>query len=236
MKTICIGDLHGNDRWKAILEKEKNYDRIIFLGDYFDSKRFDIGIEAELENFKNILDLKNTFPEKVILLCGNHDLHYLELNMSICSGFQWQNFDQIHSILRPVYENGLLEMCFYDKDLKMMFSHAGISKKWYQFIFKKEENDPDSIAGAINMLFTKNPFYFEYLYEETEGDAESIQGPCWIRPLFLLVDLYENFGQVVGHSQVPEIQLHQNIYLTDTINIGKNYLIFENGNAVIKDF
>jgi len=40
MKTIFIGDIHGQDTWKKIVESE-NPDRVVFIGDYFDS--FDIG-------------------------------------------------------------------------------------------------------------------------------------------------------------------------------------------------
>ena len=38
MKTITIGDTHGRSKWKNIVEKEKDADKIIFIGDYFDAK------------------------------------------------------------------------------------------------------------------------------------------------------------------------------------------------------
>ena len=54
MKTLFLGDTHGRSVWKKIVEKE-NPDRVIFIGDYFDS--FDIpGIE-QIHNFKEIVDL-----------------------------------------------------------------------------------------------------------------------------------------------------------------------------------
>ena len=36
MKYILIGDIHGRTQWKKIVEKEKDADKFIFLGDYFD--------------------------------------------------------------------------------------------------------------------------------------------------------------------------------------------------------
>jgi metallophosphoesterase superfamily enzyme len=39
MKTVFIGDVHGRDVWKNIIEVEKP-NRVVFIGDYFDS--FDI--------------------------------------------------------------------------------------------------------------------------------------------------------------------------------------------------
>ncbi len=40
MKTIVIGDIHGRTSWKDIIEKEQTWDKVIFIGDYFDSKGY----------------------------------------------------------------------------------------------------------------------------------------------------------------------------------------------------
>ena len=43
-KTIVLGDIHGRSNWKLALHQENQFDRVIFVGDYFDS--FDItGVE-----------------------------------------------------------------------------------------------------------------------------------------------------------------------------------------------
>ena len=39
MKTLLLGDIHGRNIWKEIIKKETP-DRVVFIGDYFDS--FDI--------------------------------------------------------------------------------------------------------------------------------------------------------------------------------------------------
>lgn len=36
LKTVFIGDVHGRSIWKDIVAQEKA-DRVIFIGDYFDS-------------------------------------------------------------------------------------------------------------------------------------------------------------------------------------------------------
>ena len=76
MKLIALGDIHGRNIWKQILAKEDNFDKIVFIGDYFDSKD-GISVLQEIENFKEILELKKKFKDKVVLLFGNHDFHYL---------------------------------------------------------------------------------------------------------------------------------------------------------------
>jgi predicted phosphodiesterase len=56
MRTICVGDLHGRSDWKLAVYSQDKPDRVIFMGDYFDS--FDIpGIE-QIHNFKEIVKYK----------------------------------------------------------------------------------------------------------------------------------------------------------------------------------
>ena len=54
MRTIFLGDTHGRATWKDIITKE-NPDRVVFIGDYFDS--FDIEPAEQMFNFKEIFQL-----------------------------------------------------------------------------------------------------------------------------------------------------------------------------------
>jgi predicted phosphodiesterase len=78
MKITIIGDTHGRSKWKNIVEKEKDADKIIFIGDYFDAKDGGYSANRQIENFKEIVEFKRNNPDKVILLIGNHDFHYLK--------------------------------------------------------------------------------------------------------------------------------------------------------------
>lgn len=69
MKILTIPDLHGKTVWKNVFDT--NYDRIIFLGDYVDD--FPPTTDGEiLDNLFKIIEIKKAFPEKIILLWGNH--------------------------------------------------------------------------------------------------------------------------------------------------------------------
>jgi hypothetical protein len=84
---FVIGDLHGSEEAlkkilhttdffnKASLDREKNL--FIFLGDYIDRG------EESLWVLYHILKLKNTFPEKVILLKGNHEYYPIQEDENI---------------------------------------------------------------------------------------------------------------------------------------------------------
>ena len=75
MKYLVLGDIHGRECWKDIIPKE-NPDRIIFLGDYV-STHDGVDSEVQINNLKEILDLKSSLQDRVILLRGNHDMQHL---------------------------------------------------------------------------------------------------------------------------------------------------------------
>ncbi len=85
MKTIVLGDTHGRSFWKLITHKE-NPDRVIFIGDYFDS--FEISGVDQIQNFKEIIEFKWRGDCEVILLVGNHDYHYMRGINEQYSGYQ----------------------------------------------------------------------------------------------------------------------------------------------------
>ena len=71
MKTIVVGDTHGRSHWKTISE-QNNFDKIVFIGDYFDSRDKSITSDIEIKNFKEILHFKENNFNEVTLLYGNH--------------------------------------------------------------------------------------------------------------------------------------------------------------------
>ena len=82
-KVLVIPDIHGETFWKEPAQKYiDQVDRIVFLGDYVDPYEEEgIDGDAALGCFFDVLDLKAKNPEKVVLLLGNHDLHYLNAAM-----------------------------------------------------------------------------------------------------------------------------------------------------------
>lgn len=124
MKTIVIGDIHGRPIWKNIIDKEEEFDKVVFVGDYFDSKIY--SAQEQIDNFLNIIEFKQSIREdqEVILLIGNHDLHYFpEIGNSGVSGYQ---IDAAQEIEKVIYENREHLQMAYQYG-KYLFSHAGVS-------------------------------------------------------------------------------------------------------------
>ena len=228
MRIIILPDIHGRVWWKDILDKDQ-YDLVIFLGDYVSTHQ-DITGEAQINNLKNILDFKESNPDKVILLRGNHDLQHLGYYWAECSGYfrdvgkwmsQKENLDRFLKDTQWIY--------LY-KPSNLLFSHAGISITWLgnTGVLLKDINKlpPSSLFGFTAGI--DNP-YDNYGY--------SIYQPCtWIRPESLLSNISKRYTQIVGHTTFYKIEHCQtenyNVYFCDC-NL-QEYLVFDNGEFEIK--
>jgi UDP-2,3-diacylglucosamine pyrophosphatase LpxH len=221
-KWIAIGDIHGRDTWKPIVNSEiDNVDRIIFVGDYFDS--FHIPMQTQISNFLDILELKRKYPDRVVLLIGNHDYHYMRSVKQTYSGFNSVYSLQIESdCILPAIRDGLLKMCHIEGDY--LFSHAGFTKTWLDSI---AEIDPEvePIDTAINYLFFYKPnlFRFQSSYKLTLSDSygdNHWQGPLWVRPASLKAARIDGWKQVVGHTEKYSIESSDGLYFIDALDNG----------------
>ena len=150
MRTMSIGDLHGKDLWKQI--DINNFDKVIFIGDYVDS--WDIKDEDILNNLLDLIELKKIFPNKVILLLGNHDIQYLFFPNYSCSGFR---NSMLYSLEITFKENiKLFQIAFQEQNY--LFTHAGISNKWLKKhnetiqYYKKTFRCKD-LGETLNLIF-----------------------------------------------------------------------------------
>lgn len=73
MKILVLPDMHGRQFWRKPCENVEMYDKIIFLGDYLDPYDFEnVSVENAIDNFKEIIELKEKHTSKTVLLLGNH--------------------------------------------------------------------------------------------------------------------------------------------------------------------
>ncbi len=68
-----IGDIHGRDTWKRLVDDNCVN---VFVGDYFDPY-LDFTIEELERNFMEIVEYKRKHRKNTVLLYGNHDMDYL---------------------------------------------------------------------------------------------------------------------------------------------------------------
>jgi hypothetical protein len=255
MKTVILGDSHGRDLWKQIVEIENDADRIIFLGDYFDS--FDIPGVVQLQNFLDIVEFKKNSDKEVVLLFGNHDYHYMPGFTGYgYSGYQAALAYQFRDAIEQNLEHFQMAYLFND----VLCSHAGISPEWLEMVFGKPNDESghnwniDTMDGIkhvvelINDHLKFKPSIFEFNGFNGYGD-DTWQTPIWIRPNSLMKSnkknpkLKKNIIQVVGHTQVKDIfasvlaseaAMGNRYFLNDAIET-RGYLIHESGEFIPKE-
>lgn len=203
-KIIAIGDIHGRDIWEQIPDVFEEENIVVFVGDYFDT-RDGISPEKQLRNFQSIVAFKRNNPERVHLLIGNHDFHYMNgRGRDRYSGFQEYAFAEIHEALEKANNEGLLEICYLNDNL--LFTHAGITKTWAKNW--EVDTSPENIEKSMWGLFTFKPeaFRFQLGAIDPSGD-DVIQSPIWVRPESLTDDIIPDYFQVVGHTMQKRINM-----------------------------
>lgn len=213
MKIIFIGDTHGRDTWKKILQKEGTYDLAVFAGDYVATHE-DIDAKTQIDNLKEILTLKEKSPDKIILLRGNHDMQHLGYYWAECSG----HIPDVESKMKKLKKRFLDNTQWVYIYNKIIFSHAGVSEVWMKNMKIDSPEDINKLEPSACFSFiTNNPFDFS---------GDSITQPCvWIRPNALVHSAIKGYTQVVGHTPVMKIfnikdkepKCKENIWLCDTL-------------------
>lgn len=223
MKIIVLGDTHGHDDWKKIVEKESDANKIIFIGDYWDS--FDRKFYQQHDNYLDIIEYKRANPTKVILLFGNHDYHYHPAITEVYSGYQPTSKQVITILLNDALNEDLFKMCH--KEGNVLFSHAGITSTWLQHMGLTESPNVDE---AINDLFKYKPQSFQFYGWDPYGD-DVTQSPIWVRPRSLKIDGVPGWRQVVGHTRMRQIDLSDDRFaFIDAIeDRSGQYLIINDG-------
>lgn len=218
MKTISIGDIHGIDAWKQAVDGTQfnidNFDKVIFVGDYVDS--FNVSAVIQKHNLQEIINLKKKYPDKVVLLLGNHDIQYMDYPYRRCPGFQGVFQIDYTQIFR---ENRNLFQAAYQVD-NHLWSHAGVHYNYYiDYMENYHALNPNmSIADMINQDYAQsNHWVFNIGW--LRGGVCDVGGPFWLDRRNLWKNPLDGYHQVVGHSRISSgeimhISVNQNTSAT----------------------
>lgn len=206
MKILTSGDIHGRTCWKEI--NPDNYDYIIFVGDYLDS--FDVKNYDMFINLVNIIDFKKKYPDKVILLWGNHDLYYYfgGMRRHWCSGGRPEMIYDWGDLLRT---NRRLFQSAFQID-NYIWTHAGIHLGWYDKYIKKQIEPGDvNLADTLNRLFEMN---YDPLFNVSwiRGGTSKEGGIFWADKQETSNKPLPEYNQILGHTPVNKITTIERSY------------------------
>lgn len=221
MKTdeiLVIPDVHGRRFWKEGNPNvyTKDYKLIVFLGDYLDPY-YDENINFTdcLQNFKEIIQFKKENIDRVVLLLGNHDLHYV--THIIQSGRKYGGAPEIPKLFEDNWAlfKVMHTISIFNQDI--VFSHAPIIKKWIEYCNVLLEDvgqgrymlptEVYELANFLNYLWIDyntvgNPRLFGLLSYCSwyRGGCDGAGSPIWadVREAHKI----ENWYQVFGHTQL----------------------------------
>lgn len=207
MKILTVGDLHGKADWKII--DPTKYDKIIFIGDLFDSFEFSVN-----EMYSNALELVRWAEEaKNVLFCiGNHDAHYFKIGTPLFKSIRGSGYKaNLAFKAANLYEEHkhLFKLSWLYKNY--LWNHAGISQSYFDEYLKDkvmsliQTNDSiHNIADALNYLYDINSPEIFYI-SKRRGGVHEYGGPLWADISETQNDPLLNYHQIVGHSKVKDI-------------------------------
>lgn len=225
MKTIIISDLHNRVGWIELFLSSIKFDKVIFLGDYFDEfNDTPQDIQKSAEWLKQSLKYSNR-----IHLMGTHDMWYRFPNNPYlqASGNTEQKSNVINHILT---QKDWSKLKLYRYEQNFLITHAGLHKS----LLGKHEFSEDYIKfltddALVDIKNNKmNPLLEAGISRRGIQPFGGITWLDWNREF----EHIPNLNQIVGHTEViiPQERHTQNShnYNLDTRN--KHIGILENGN------
>jgi hypothetical protein len=198
--TVIIGDVHGSTFWKTAMDENPDC-QTVFLGDYLDPFS-DMDSNLLLDNLKEIIKLKESNPEKVILLLGNHDMHYITSDMDPCMRFDLEIYERANELFINNFH--LFQYAYQEENC--IFTHAGISYKWFVNDFQGDINQ--NIDNQLNNPTDEQAKALCQISEFFGGSEGTIGGIFFAHRQ----DLYEplhGYTQIVGHHRMDDISEYQ---------------------------
>lgn len=128
-KILIVPDVHGRSFWHKAEELINSVDKVVFLGDYLDPYRHEeITFDTALEEFGKILEFKDKYGDKIVMLVGNHDCHYINTSFMDCSRLNYLKRQDIHELYMKHIDKFQL---IWEFDT-WLFSHAGVYEEWME--------------------------------------------------------------------------------------------------------
>ena len=219
---IAIGDIHGLDYWKKITEKH-NGCLILFLGDYLDPY-IPMPGHMLLNNLQAILTLKKKHMQDVILLLGNHDVHYFHPSAPRASLYDKGLAKEAYRLFT---DNTHLFQYAYQRE-RLICTHAGISQLWFTEDFKGDLTR--TIDRQLNHPQLRQESSLFRVGRARGGNPGHTGGIFWADQSEL-TDPLHGFMQIVGHNRVANITMQtgpqeNNILFCDSLFNG-NYLYWD---------
>ncbi len=211
---LIVPDVHGRPFWREPV-KSGEYAHAVFLGDYSDPYPSEgIDRDASVEMFREIVDFAEEHKDKVTLLLGNHDMHYVSDAFDNLARGSRHSFWSRRPISTIYNAHRHLFRLAFEADYEgthCLLTHAGVSSVWAR---EHEHVLGEPTAANINALMDSEEGIraLADVGWERGGWAPS-GGPMWadyseVAASEPLPGVYQIFGHTQTRSRNPIIRPH----------------------------
>lgn len=241
-KIFIVPDVHGRKFWGAAKEavQDETYERIVFLGDYFDpyDDEEELILHPQLvESFNEIVQLKKDNPDKVILLLGNHDIHYLYKN-EYCSRHDEEHEAEYCALIKDNLD------CFklmHIEDIecgdytKVLFTHAGLTSGFIKSFVRAgyPKDDIVALTDAVNENFLASKTHENHVLSELLLRVSFFRGGSYSDGSIVWADVREVVPKKFDFDDVYQIFGHTRSWFP---TIMKRYAMLDTMECYIADF
>jgi len=243
---LVLSDPHQEINKLETILKRENYDKVVCLGDFFDS----FSHNSEEDAIKTCKFLKKyLFEPNFFTTIGNHDISYLwgYTQHTQCSGYyRWKDklITKEFGSFMPAIREKFLWYLFLDDRL---LSHAGLHPS---FLPPNQKLDKISLSKWLDeqveqaeISLSANGRHWMYRAGYGRGGSQSVGGLDWL-DFDTEFEPIEGLPQVVGHSSHTNILPHstegsfdENIWQNIDIDCHLNqYLLIKDNKLTIKKF
>ena len=199
MKTIYIGDLHGDLTLYQIIKSKFPGYTITLVGDLLDSFLYSRTEQRKL--LEQVLDDIETGTTRCVL--GNHEWSYLRPDKMKCSGFS----NSFHALILPFHSHMFKLMPPFIIDVLdgklTLISHAGLSYRLLQLaqheneliIDPKSKTFSEDIVNFLMKDLRQIDYGLSYNIGRARGGVDSVGGIFWC-------GYHEEFQPIVGLNQI----------------------------------
>ena len=205
IKYLVVPDVHGRTFWKDALRdfsrgKFPNA-KVIFLGDYIDpyTQVECITPKEAYTVFKNIMKWVKKHKEKVIMLLGNHDIHYIVPSDTVRLDFaNFRTIQRYYKRYLDEYFNIAYEDVIGGK--RFLFTHAGVVSGWLDHTYHFDSKPTAKFLNSC--LHEPDKMYLLLQRSRQRGGYFNSGSPIWADLSEHIHDLHppKNVFQVFGHS------------------------------------
>ena len=241
-KAFIVPDVHGRAFWIKAKEalSDETIDKIVFLGDYFDpydDEEEYISDEKLIDSFNQIVQMKKENPEKIVLLLGNHDIHYLYKNQ-YCSRHDGENESRNCELIKSNLD------CFdlmYIDDIscndynKVLFTHAGLTSGTLKTFGRAEYPKDDIVAlcDAVNKNIKDVKTHEYHVLSELLLRVSRYRGGSFQYGSIVWADIREVVPNTFDFDDVFQIFGHTRSFFPTVM---KRYAMLDTQECYIADF